>query len=115
MFKVKTKDVKPIVKATFPDYKRRECIVEVKESVTLNDLNWSGGSKSVYKACTVEGKEIPEKYDFGGPAPWNNPFEGKTFNIPENVCIVEGGWSFGKQKILWIYVNPANMPKLLPF
>jgi len=111
--RAKTKEVKGIVLATFPDYKRRDVVIQPTETITFHDLNWSGGTKSEYRACTVDGRSITGKYDMGAPAPWNNPFEGKSISIPEGAVIVEGGYFCGKPRILHIYVNPANMPKML--
>lgn len=111
--RIKSKDVKSIIKATFPDYKKRTVCVEAREKVTLYDLNWSGGTRSEYKACSLDGQPIENKVFLGGPAPWENPFEGAEIPIPEGVAIVEGGFFCGKEKMLYININPANMPKLL--
>lgn len=108
-----TKDVREIVKATFPDYKRKKVIIQASETVTFFDLNWSGGTKSEYRACTVEGRPLPSNYNMGGPAPWNNPFEGMTVNLPPGAVIVKGGYFCGKVSLLYIHVHPSNMPKLL--
>ena len=110
---IQSKLVKPIILATFPDYRKRKVYLKSQTEVTLSDLNWSGGSKSEYRACTIDGKEIPSKYNLGGPAPWNNPFEGKKIDIPIGVVIVEGGFFCGKERTLYLYINPANMPKYL--
>ena len=110
---VATKDLKHIVRATFPEYKRKKVIVVATENVTFHDVNWSGGTKSIYKACTVDGRPVASKVDMGGPAPWENPFEGKTVALPEGAMVVQGGYFCGKVSLLYVYVNPANMPKFL--
>jgi hypothetical protein len=111
--KIEAKRVRNIIEATFPDNHKRSVYVNVG-SVYLCGLNWSGGTKREYRACTIDGKAIENKYDMGAPAPWNNPFEGKRIDVPEGVAVVEGGYFCGKKSTLRITVNAANMPKLLP-
>ena len=111
--KVNTKDVRSIVNATFPDYRRRSVYVEARETVTLHDLNWSGGTRSEYRSCSVDGRPLENKVDLSGPAPWENPYEGKTITIPPGLVVVRGGHFCGKVSTLYIYVSPENMPKLI--
>lgn len=112
--KVASKDVKHIIAATFPKYRKRQVIIKATTSVTFSDLNWSGGTKSEYRACTIDGRPVEAKYDMSAPAPWNNPFEGKTAELPVGAVVVEGGYFCGKERMLYINVNPENMPKFLP-
>ena len=111
--KVPTKDVRAIVEATFPEYRKHNVIICPTTSVTMHDLNWSGGTKSTYRACTIDGKPVRSKVDTGIPAPWNNPYEGLTVDLPENVVIVKGGYFCGKTSTLCINVHPANMPRFI--
>jgi len=115
MIKMKAKEVKAIIAATFPDYKKHDVYVGAAEKVTLHDLNWSGGSRSEYRACTIDGKPTENKYAAAMhvPAPWDNMFEGKTVDVPEGFVIVRGGYFCGKTATLFINVNPANMPKFI--
>jgi hypothetical protein len=113
MTQVKSKDLRPIIKATFPNYRKRTVYVKVTEKVTLRDLNWSGGTRSEYRACTIDGRPIENKVNMSGPAPWNNPYEGKEIDLPVGALIVEGGHFCGKQRTLYINVHPDNMPKLI--
>ena len=113
MIRVKTKDVKRIVDATFPNYHRREVVVDARETVTFHDLNWSGGTKSEYRACAIDGTSTGRQVDLSRPAPWNNPYEGLTVQIPIDCVIVMGGYFCGKERLLYFYVHPANMPKFI--
>ena len=114
MLEIKSKDVKGIIQATFPEYRKRKVYIKPVEKVKFNDVNWSeGGSISIYKACTIDWKPLNEKIDMGIPAPWNNPFEGLEIPLPINNVIVEGGFFCGQERILYLYINPANMPKLI--
>ena len=113
MIEVKSKDVQSIVSATFPNYRRQKVYIEPCTSVTLRGLNWSGGTKAEYRACTVDGRSLANKIDMGAPAPWNNQYEGLKIILPPDVLIVQGGHFGGKTATLRIYVHPDNMPKLL--
>ena len=110
---LKSKDVKPIINATFPKYRKRKVIVKITNKVRFYDLYWSGGTRSEYRACTVSGKAIDSKANMNGPAPWNNPYEGLEIDLPVDAVIVEGGHFCGKPQTLYINVHPDNMPKLL--
>lgn len=111
---VSKKDVSAIVRASFPEWTGRKIRVKASESVRLHDLNWSGGTRSEYRACTLDGSEIESKYDLNAPAPWNNQFEGAKCDIPVGVAIVEHSYFCGKDSGLRIHVNPLDMPKFLP-
>ena len=113
MIRVKTKDIKRIVDATFPGYRKREVSVEARETVIFHDLNWSGGTKSEYRACGIKGESNARRLDMGRPAPWNNPYEGLKVEIPIDCVVVEGGYFCGQERMLRFYVHPANMPKFI--
>ena len=111
--KIKTREVKDIVMATFPEYRKREVRIEPRDNVTFYDLNWSGGTKNEYKACHISGATNTRKLDMGRPAPWNNPYEGLTIQIPIDCLIIRAGYFCGQESMLTIFVNPANMPKFI--
>ena len=110
---VKTKDVKDIVNATFPKYRKRMVRIYATTEVRFSDLNWSGGTRAEYRACTINGRPLSSAYDMSAPAPWANPFEGKTVGLPVGAVIVEGGHFCGKEATLRINVHPENMPKFI--
>ncbi len=110
--KVATKLVKPIVNATFPDYRKRSVIIRQADSITFYGVNWSGGSRSEYQACTVNGKPLDRMIDMGVAAPWDNPYEGLTVKIPPGMVVVEGGVFCGKNATLNITFNPSDTPLL---
>ena len=109
--KAKSKDFKSIIRATFPKYRKRSVNIEQRDNVMLYDLNWSGGTRSEYRACTVNGRTIENKVNLGGPAPWDNPYEGKSIPVPPGYVVVEGGHFCGKEKMLYITFNPSDMPR----
>jgi len=110
---VESKKLKSIINATFPDYRKRKVFVRTSDKITFNDVNWSGGTKSEYRACSIDGRPLQTKVNMGGPAPWNNPYEGLTVAIPPGMVVVEGGYFCGMTSTLSITINPADMP-LLP-
>jgi hypothetical protein len=111
---VKRADVAAIVSATFPDYRGRKIKVLATESETIHDLNWSGGSRSEYRSCTLRGQYIGGADRYNQQAPWANQGEGKSVPIPPGAVLVRHSIFCGKDVGLTIYVNPADMPKLLP-
>jgi hypothetical protein len=93
-------------------YRKRKVWIHVSESVTFSQVNWDGGSKSEYHALDLATGKLSSP-DMGRKAPWENPFEGMTVAIPDGVVIARTGYFCGKPSTLALYVNPANMPKLL--
>lgn len=102
-----------IVKATFPAYKRKKVTICPSETVTLCDLNWSGGTRNEYRTCTIAGYALGSADRFHSQAPWNNQGEGQKIPIPVGGIMVQGGYFCGKESLLTLYVNPADMPKFL--
>lgn len=103
-----------IVRATFPDYRRKAVTIQADSSVTLHDLNWSGGTRNDYRACTVEGEFAGSTARYSQCAPWRNPAEGAEMPIPVGMIVVRGGTFCGKPSMLSLHINPADMPKYLP-
>ena len=107
--KINSKQAKPIVERTFPEYKGRKFIVEFCEKVTFHDTNCGGGTVNKYVFVGMN-----RELTFNAPAPWNNPVEGKTIDLPENLLIVEHSMFCGKDCGITIYAHPKNAPKILP-
>lgn len=102
--------VKEIAKATFPEWKGRKVRVQCHEQVTFRDVNWSGGTKSTYAACSLADPTANISLEYmGKPAPWNNPWEGRSAPIPEGVVVVEHSYFCGKDMGLILHVNPNNL------
>lgn len=107
----KDKTIAPIVRATYPDYKKRRVYIQAASSVMLYSLNWSGGSRNEYRACTLDGQPVGTAERFNHVAPWENPAEGKQVPLPQGVVIVRGGYFCGKESTLTLYVHPDDMPR----
>ena len=108
------KQAAPIIRATFPSYNGKHCKIRAQDRVTFNGLNWSGGSRSTYRACRLDGTPIESQHDMSAPPPWSNPFEGKTVSIPAGCAVVEHSIFCGKDMGLTIYAPPADVAPLLP-
>lgn len=111
--KARRSEVAALVAATFPEYKGRKFAVEAAATVTLHDLNWSGGSRNQYRTCTVAGQKIGGADKWNAVAPWANIAEGKTLDIPQGAAVVKHAMFCGSDCGLTIYVHPADMPKWL--
>jgi hypothetical protein len=106
--------VAPIIKATFPQYRRKKATLVTGGSVTFHDLNWSGGTRSEYMACMLDGTRAVHASQINQPPPWQNPYEGVTAEIPMGACVVSCGTFCGKPGKLYIYLNAEDVTKFLP-
>jgi hypothetical protein len=111
---LEAKDFRNIIAATFPGYRKRKVYLNARGSVTFTGLNWSGGSRSEYQSCTLEGRPLGNMNHHNQVAPWDQVAEGKSVEIPRGACVVEGGHFCGKQSTLRIYIHPDDMPRYLP-
>lgn len=110
---VSSKDVAHLLQATFPDYRKKKAIIVPSTEVGLHGLNWEGGSRAMYRACTLSGNATGGADSFHALAPWANPAEGAKLPIPPGMVVVEAGTFCGKPATARVYVNPADMPKFL--
>ena len=106
--------VASLIAATFPDYTGRKFRVIASKLVTIMDLNWSGGSRSQYAGCTLDGMPTGNLAAWNQVAPWRNAAEGSQVEIPRGACVVKHSISCGKDVGLTFYVHPANMPTFIP-
>jgi hypothetical protein len=110
---VKRNEVAAIVNATFGDYRGRKIRVAPTETVHISDLNWSGGTRSQYRACTLDGRSLGGMDRYNAMAPWANPAEGASLPLVPGACVVEHSIFCGKDSGLRIYVHPDDMPRLI--
>lgn len=101
----KTKAVREILKATFPDYKGRKFFLDDSGKVTFYDTNWGGGTRNYYTAVRIEDGKVQSLADF---APWANPVEGKTVEIPEGFMIVQRSYFCGVESGVTLYVKTGG-------
>lgn len=111
---VKKADIAPLLAATFPQYKGRKFFVQAADAVRLDNLNWDGGSRNAYRAVTISGQRIGNGQAFNAAAPWENNAEGQIVPIPAGAVIAREGIYCGRECGITFYINPADMPRLLP-
>lgn len=111
--KVKKADIALLLKATFPEYTGRKFYVQPQSSVRLDGLNWDGGSRSAYRAVTLDGKAIGNGAAFNAVAPWDNTAEGNSLDIPCGAVVARASVYCGIETGITFYINPADMPKLI--
>lgn len=100
-----------LIKATFPEYNGRKVCVVVCDRVQISDLNWSGGSRSQYRSCTLDGRATGSADAHNQSPPWNNQVEGSQVALEANHAIVEHSIFCGKDMGLTIYVRPDGLPR----
>jgi len=109
----KKPEIAAIVRATFPSYRRKKVYLRVVESVTFSDLNWSGGTRSEYRACTLDGQLTGSMDKYHTLAPWDpRQVEGATVPLPQGHVVVRGGHFCGKESLLALYVHPADIARI---
>lgn len=101
-----------IIRAADPAYRKREAVLMARETVAISGTYWDGGSRSTYHAVDLATlRQLPAPQyappQFGGPA--TDP----TVAIPEGVAIVETGIFMGRPATARVYLNPANMARLI--
>jgi hypothetical protein len=107
--KLTTKQARPIVKLTFPEYHGRKFTLEFTDHITFYDTNWSGGTKNVYAFLRSDGAVR----GLTVPAPWVNPVEGLTVEIPKDILVVVHQYFCGMDTGITVYASPLNSPKWL--
>jgi hypothetical protein len=110
MKKIEIKDwqkrpqIKALVNGAFPSYRRKTIIIIPDTDVTLQQLSWDEGTRNEYRQVRTDGTALP----------WDNYTEGTKVEIPEGRTVLQSGTFCGKQALCYIYVNPADVQKLLP-
>jgi hypothetical protein len=107
--KIMKKQAQPIVDLVFPDYTGRKFKLEFTDQVLFYDTNWGGGTRNYYAAVKSNGAH----QGLSIPAPWVNPVEGLTMQLPPDVLIVAHSIFFGHDMGITIYAHPSNAPKWL--
>lgn len=108
--KAKRADVAALIAATFPEYRGRTYRVCPATRVRLDNLNWCGGSRSQYRACTLAGESVGSADKWNTVAPWVNKAEGAEFELPQGAVMVEHQIFCGKDMGLRFYIRPEDMP-----
>lgn len=99
-----------VIRAADPSYRKREACLLGRETVTIHDSYWDGGSRYTYHAIdlrTLRALPAPQYSppQYGGPTP--------TVTIPEGVAIVKTGIFMGKTATATVYIHPSNATRLI--
>jgi hypothetical protein len=105
-------ELKTIIKAAFPDYRKQNCFVHVSTECTLSGTYWDGGSRSTYVAVNLSTKRSAgaPQYD---PPQFGGPQRDPKCAIPAGIAIVKSGTFCGKTAIAQIFIHPDNVAKFL--
>lgn len=110
-YHIERSEVENIIAATFGGYAGKKVAIVACETMTLTGLNWDGGSRSEYAACSLVTNEGVVMSALNRPAPWENKAEGMKLVLADGFCVVKHRIARGKDLGLTIYVHPDNMPK----
>lgn len=103
--------VRPIVAATFPAYDGRKFYVEVCETTNIYNLNWCEGTRNQYRAYRISDGRV-ESPGLEHNAPWKQPAEGATVQVPPGILVVCHSHFCGRDCGITIYANPADVGAL---
>ena len=103
--KITRKEAQPILKAINSDYAGRKISVKFTNRVSFYDTNWGGGTRNQYTAVNMNTSKASTFY---APAPWINPVEGQSIELPENILIVEHSHFCGRDMGITIYAHPSR-------
>ncbi len=92
------------------DYNGKKFSIQFKDTLTFYDTNWGGGTKNTYIAIDLNNLASKK---FNAPAPWVNPVEGKTIELPEQKAILCHSVFCGHDSGLTLYLHTSHMPKWL--
>lgn len=120
-------EIKAVVLAGFPSYRKHNCFVTVFSPTTLNSY-WDGGSRHEYaivQLSTLKTKPLPTStHPYFDVAARGIVGEDESVSIgpsgsivlktlPEDFALVTAGTFCGKPATAFVYLNAANMPRLL--
>lgn len=108
-------EVLRVIRAVSPSYRKAKAIIVTAERVELNGTYWDGGSRSSYCGVDLASmREVGNGAPQYAPPQFGGPRITPTVELPEGRAIVKLGTFQGKTATATVYINPANMAKLLP-
>ena len=124
-------EVKRVITAAFPSYKKHAAFLSAfgECGVNINSF-WDGGSRSefaIIELATMARKPLPTRthpyFEIAARGLTNQEDQNISIDhvgnvtlkrLPEGFALIEAGTFCGKSATAHIYLNPANMAKLLP-
>lgn len=108
-------DVERVIRAAFPSWKGRRVRFNATESLQLCGMYWDGGSRSEYVAVALGTLQVSAPSQANrNPPQFGGPRIAPTVPVPVGAVIVEHVIFCGKDVGVYLHVNPANMPAVLP-
>lgn len=108
--KIRKAQIKPLLKATFPEYRGRTFYATFTTHITIHDTNWGGGTRSTWKAIRMDGGKVSALPSY---SPWNNPTEGAQIELEPGIVIIEHCIFCGKDLGIRFYAHPSMETHLL--
>jgi hypothetical protein len=110
--KLSVNEAKPIVSKCFPAYNGRRFFVETRESVTLRNTYWDGGSRSYYCGYNLRTGEAGQLRLNTDPPAFGGKAEGIEIPLSAETVVVQYQIS-GTYKYVIIWAHPnAILPTL---
>lgn len=108
-------DVERVIRAAFPSWRGRKVRIAACERLTLQDMYWSGGSRSEYVAVNIATMQAGSpSQQTRNPPQFGGPRVTPEVEIPPGCVIVEHSIFCGKDAWVRLHVHPSNMPAMLP-
>jgi hypothetical protein len=106
-------DVRDIIRATDPAYRKTSAYVHVTDKVTVSGTYWDGGSRDTYTAVNLSTRRAISAPQFDPPQ-FGGPQAAPTVTLPAGVAIVRTGVFCGRAATATVYVRAADVAPLLP-
>lgn len=106
-------EIKRVILAADPSYKKHSAFVSIATAVTLSGTYWDGGSRDTYTAVNLANFTRNTSPQFAPPQ-FGGPREAPRIELPDDVVIVRTGTFCGKKATAHVYVKAFNVTKLLP-
>lgn len=105
-------EVKAIIQAADPTYRKHEAYIEALPTVTLSGTYWSGGSISTYTAVNLATKvaSLAPQFD---PPQFGGPSSPPKVELPRGCVIVRTGAFCGKKATATVHINPLDLTPAL--
>lgn len=110
--KLRKSDVIKLIAASFPTYKGRLFHAVETARMTFSDLNWEGGSRSQYVILDLKTGRRADMTRLSCNAPWCQPMEGASVDLPPGMVVVEHAISCGSDRGLTFHYNAADAAAL---
>lgn len=99
----KRPEIKKLVNAAFPTYRRKKVVIIPTTTVALQQLEWDGGTKNEYQFLWLDGSYVP----------WMDQYkEGGQVKISKGKVIIQSGTFCGKPALCHIYIHPDDGPDI---